>query len=136
MIPIEESAWAAGFFDGEGCVCLSTRTRNRSPQFSLDVIVGQKNPATLHWLQARWGGTLRFLKAPNESWELRWRSTAKVYPFLLAIFPYLKEKRRHVELAFEFIDTIGQTGGVAQPERHALRMDIYDRLQAVVHPGK
>jgi hypothetical protein len=60
-LPEPEKAYAAGFFDGEGCVQIymrgdSSRTKN-CLRVALSVSGTDTRP--LAWLQERWGGNIR-----------------------------------------------------------------------------
>ena len=53
-------AWAAGFFDGEGCICLARRFRKgkKHPEYELKLSVGQANPKPLELFSKSFGGNV------------------------------------------------------------------------------
>lgn len=64
-----DRGYAAGFFDGEGCVNI-TRTENRVGAFAyrLQLLVTQADQAPLRWFQERFGG--RLYEVPNNRSQL------------------------------------------------------------------
>lgn len=87
--------YAAGFFDGEGCVSVNkqgTRNRNRGIRYQLMAVVSGVNSAPLEALKERWGGSLGQYKGstprarPGWRWVLGSKMAAK---FLNDIMPYL-----------------------------------------------
>ncbi len=57
----DEIVWSAGFFDGEGSICLSKRAKTKpsgNPAYILAVNVAQKDDELLAWFQEKWGGYL------------------------------------------------------------------------------
>jgi len=100
-------AWAAGFFDGEGCITVEMR-RNGDPG-ALVVMVTQKMRVPLDELQARWLGTV----SDNRSGSgcFRWRLSArKAEAFLVAIRPYCIVKRSQIDIGFAYVKTMGKPG--------------------------
>lgn len=103
-------AWAAGFFDGEGCVLISPRSNGKF--HSLFTSVTQQEPTALHLLKQRFGGNVTPDKtATSNSYErkrgavLVWRwkaSSTEAYAFLKAIEPYCVVKAEQVRVALEF----------------------------------
>jgi hypothetical protein len=103
-------AWAAGFFDGEGCVLVSPRGNGKF--HSLFTSVTQQDPTALHLLKQRFGGNVTPDKtATSDSYErkrgaaLVWRwkaSSIDAYAFLKAIEPFCVVKAEQVRVALEF----------------------------------
>ena len=103
-------AWAAGFFDGEGCVLVNPR--NNGKFHSLFTSVTQQDPTALHLLKQRFGGNVTPDKtATSGSYErkrgaaLVWRwkaSSVEAHAFLRAIQPYTVVKAEQVRIALEF----------------------------------
>jgi hypothetical protein len=103
-------AWAAGFFDGEGCVMVSPR--NNGKFHSLFTSVTQQEPAALHLFKQRFGGNVTPDKtATSNSYERkrgpvlcwRWKASSKeAYAFLKAIEPYCVVKAEQVRVALEY----------------------------------
>lgn len=118
MPSIEEKAYAAGFFDGEGCISV---IRNYNKKYSrwyheLRASVTQKHPEVLEWLCDIWGGSAyqgeslksasnlkSFSGLTGKYYWYHWiRPTAKAAQFLTDILPYMKVKREQAILALEF----------------------------------
>ena len=99
----EKLIWAAGFFEGEGTVHITK-------QGYLDVKIANTSYKSLKLLQSISGG--RIYKYPNYR-KKNGDTTSiyrlcifglKAYEFLKKILPYMKFRRRQVELAIEFYD--------------------------------
>jgi hypothetical protein len=91
-------AYLAGFFDGEGCICISKGT--------LSVAIAQVAPEMLYFIRAHYGGCIVTLhkSAKNPKWHDAEQWTAKTRGarmFLLDILPYLVIKKEEAEKAIE-----------------------------------
>src|SRR5258708_5079724 len=89
----EELIWAAGFYEGEGCV-----QRVHGKATGIVVVVGQKDPEPLHWLRDRWGGSVRLRKNSGVNKQPMWVwyvSGDRGRDFLAAIYPLLLSLRRN-----------------------------------------
>ena len=105
-------AYAAGIFDGEGCVDITHRNRKGliNMQHDLRVKVTQKDGKIIDWLYGNFGGIVivknknSTLKNPDsENWIYEWRITAlKALSFLKEIYPFLQYKKEQVELGIRF----------------------------------
>jgi hypothetical protein len=128
-------AWAAGFFDGEGCIHAGFET---APKYGLRthlmVVVGQTVPGPLVAIQSRWGGSLRDQPArnPRHQHQWHWRLIGKnAAPFLTDVLPYLRVKRRAALLALDYIALIHPHSVRLTEEDHARRRPIVEALQAL-----
>lgn len=97
----EAVIWAAGFFDGEGCVCI-TRRLNRSGNAKvyhwLDISVYQNHSASLEELKALFGGSIG---SEGRAWK--WRACGPTAAAALReMLPYLRVKRAQAEVAVSF----------------------------------
>jgi hypothetical protein len=101
MANMEEIAYTAGLFDGEGSISLVRQKNNRS--HSPQVAVASTDYEVLDWLQKRFGGSI-VTKQPykiNHSVSYDWRLTdRRALNFLQLIRPYLviERKIRRVDL--------------------------------------
>lgn len=100
-----DKAYIAGFFDGEGCISISKYQgpNNRTPVYFLQVVLVQKGISPLFELRELVGvGTIhdrtKYSKGVYE-WRLPARDAAE---FLVAILPYLRNKREQAEIAIEY----------------------------------
>lgn len=103
MTTLHECAYAAGFFDGEGCVRIIRPTHNQ--RWALRVQFSQTNPGPLHWLSARWGGAVCGPYQPKGQRRPVWRWTLygqRATKFLEDTHPWLKCKQGEVWLALEY----------------------------------
>lgn len=103
--------YAAGIFDGEGCVDIynaSTSKASKSPSFMLRVVITQKDGLIMNWLQDRYGGHVQ-LSRRNGNYIYRWdiRSQA-AHRFLTIIYPFVLIKKGQVKLALEFEERKGK----------------------------
>ncbi len=104
------SAWAAGFFDGEGCIIIYKDRRKYKDKvydyYRLIIDCAQivKDPLVL--LQNNWGGSLSHISAssnPQPIWK--WRVCGEnAKPFLEDILCYTTVKTSQIEIALEFIN--------------------------------
>lgn len=100
-------AYAAGLFDGEGCITLRVR---RSGYIAMEVRVTNTNREIIEWLRDQFGGTIYGQRQPkgNRREAFCWRlSEITGSNFLRLILPFLRIKREeaHVALAYrEYIE--------------------------------
>ena len=96
--------YAAGFFDGEGCVNCSS-TKKGSP--FIRTLVVNTNLEVLEKFKEVWGGDISKNYRSKENWKqaYTWRlsHTAAGY-FLSDILPFLIVKNKQATLALEFIN--------------------------------
>lgn len=93
--PLVVIAWAAGFFDGEGCVFGYEDVQGGYRRFTFGVAVAQTTPEPLERLAMHWGGNVRSRPAPSERQKPQWRweiRGAKAAAFLEDVLPYLVVK--------------------------------------------
>lgn len=116
-----EHAWAAGFFDGEGCIYLSQKDSGRS---SIVVSVDQTVLPPLTRLKGIFGGQItqtKLTSTGNKVW--RWSlCNKKIVPFLEAIFPYATVKKSQIDIALGWAHKSRGTSLTA--EESALRAHI------------
>jgi hypothetical protein len=102
-----DKAYAAGFFDGEGNICIASNknggARGNYLTYNMRVGASQKTPEAILWLRDRWGGSMQKLKIDTARDHYLWgcfsRDAAK---FLTDVLQYLIVKRERAELALEF----------------------------------
>ena len=105
-----ELAWAAGFFDGEGCTVARKRKAeppNRKAQCYINVTVGQSEPTTLHRfckavgigkVQGPWDRTPSTKKDGSPSprkpnWEYRVVNN-QAHEVMVKLWPYLSDIKK------------------------------------------
>jgi len=119
-----ETAYLAGFFDGEGCIQIN--------KGSLRLAVCQLNPEPLKMFQARYGGQIYHrASGPTTRFAYVWNVMATgTSAALRELLPHLVVKREEAETAIAYLDTFdGYTrGGVPDGVRFH-RAELADRLK-------
>lgn len=134
------AAYAAGFFDGEGCVYIVMDAKSNG---RLRVEVTQVKNEVLYMLQAKYGGGVkhsihRTTEQPRSVWGLYSRDDVK--RFLEDIYPHTVVKHTEVWLALEFLaQSTWLTGGSGKrtitDEELALRTGFMLALRSQKVPG-
>ena len=107
MLTEAQAAYFAGIMDGEGC--LSVRKQGRS--YGVQIIVVQKDPIILHWIQEHIGGHVdpvhRHAYGKDRTYW-RWTLGGKqsIVPLLEAIIPYLTLKKERATLCLALANTM------------------------------
>lgn len=120
-------AYAAGFFDGEGCIYIQM---NSAGWAALRVEAVQVKSEVLKCLQSVWGGklkecTVREREHSRTIWQLT--STNEIKKFLGDIYPHCVVKKEEVWLGLEFLEQRtnskggGGSAGKLTVEEKALR---------------
>lgn len=94
--------WAAGFFDGEGCIQIlrTNRPYLQSPTFTLTATVTQKLRIPLDVLKDLFGGCVCYAKTTQSHlWVV---SATKAHSFLKLVQPYLQVKGEQVNIALAY----------------------------------
>lgn len=139
MATATELAWAAGFFDGEGCVSLHLHTKKSGYQYAaLAVIVVQKDRRPIDYFHALFGAveTINITRrGPKRRayWRLVY-SGKRAAEVLTALLPYLILKRDVVDVALELqrdIDRFSLKDRAAglSPETVTYRCALIDRAK-------
>lgn len=89
---LADCIWAAGFFDGEGCVNMTRATK--SGHVKAQAIISNCELSVLEWYRLHWGGAIYASRPgtqrqPAFQWQL---SEARMTPFLEDVRPFLKIK--------------------------------------------
>lgn len=104
-------AWAAGFFDGEGCVLVEMSKSPRSKgghRFRLHATVTQTSLPCLHKYMEEFGGkivTNEFTTPNGRRWSVQYRWSvrdAQAIEFLAAIQPYSIVKYDEITVALDY----------------------------------
>lgn len=120
----EQIAWAAGFFDGEGCIGIYRI--NQGQNFRLHISAGQKNnDLPLLRLQALFGG--RISRASEQAHATAyWNITSKAAGEVLQkMLPYLTVKKEQAELGIAF-----QNRRLAPGKRNRWSSDLQTHYEA------
>ena len=128
MVDIEELAYAAGPFDGEGSISLvrQKNSRTHSPQVS----VASTDYEVVLWFQKRFGGSV-VTKQPrmsNHSVSYDWRLTdRRALAFLELIRPYLVIERKIRRIDLLLNDYVACT-----PRNGRYTEEMSERKQALI----
>lgn len=114
---IRDKAWLAGFFDGEGCVCITRSSRTKC--YRLIMSITQKDKPVLKKVQKMWGGSLRKTTKRNMDiyWTLDWCLKREAKTVLQDILPHAKLKHKQIQIALRFIDKMPGQGSGRQPKQ-------------------
>ena len=142
-------AYAAGLFDGEGCVFIN-RSRRKGYQradgqlspgylsYTLVVTVTNSCYAVLEMLQNRWGGAIipkSSLRARRPIWNWQANRAAAV-PFLRDIYPFAIAKSDQIEIALAYHNDVPRIQGPVRrtEDQMALREGYYQALRQMKRP--
>lgn len=99
----KDLAWIAGFFDGEGCICLIRYGMQGT--YNMIVSVSQSNPDVLEYIRDHFGGhiNVRTNTSGRLHYTLGFRRSEKQH-FLLSILPFSKIKTEQIKVALQFLE--------------------------------
>ena len=119
--------WAAGFFDGDGCVSIRRRRRGNCVDHAVYAQVTQKDPSPLRAFQNEFGGSISPTKTPSGCY--RWRVAGrKAERFLRRIQTYSLVKAEPIRLALELRDSMLLPG-----QRHIDRDAVVEWRERLRH---
>jgi len=131
----EIAAWAAGFFEGEGSICIQRRTSSHSRfgvNYALAVQVSQRRSKPLLVLCDHWGGYFHKVRTRGSyGWRI---SSAQAVNFLEDIKPYLWFRQELVQLALDFAHTKGAHGKPVTREQLTQQEDFRNKIRQVNSP--
>jgi len=132
-------AYAAGLFDGEGCVFISNQ--NHPNSYILKVEVNMTDENSIRWLHKTFGGHFNYNKKSNPRQKLQYRWTASgkdMANFIKLTLPFIRLKKERFELAILYYETISIShpckGGISK-ETAILRKSIFNRIKKLNHRG-
>lgn len=98
----EDVIWAAGFFDGEGCVRITRQEKYGKTYHWMDVSVFQAEQTSIELLMELFGGSISDHHSKRDiGWW--WRAHGPTADAALReMLPYLRVKRRQAEIAINF----------------------------------
>jgi hypothetical protein len=104
MLSETDYAYLAGLIDGEGTISIYLNSRG---YYITQVSITQVNEPLIRWLQEMFGGNVHNVKNNNpakhqERWK--WQITSTLMrEHLPRALPYLRLKKRHAEIAIQFL---------------------------------
>jgi len=107
--------YSAGFFDGEGYVSMRRRKayRRNCNYINIGCGVCQSDEHVINWFKSVFGGSVTHRKR-NKNYREMWDwdlSCNKAKEFLKLVLPYLKVKKKQVEIVINFQENRKQTRG-------------------------
>lgn len=131
MFNKEDLIYYAGFFDGEGCVSCITGSSIPLPS----VMIGNTDEKPIQELHKEFGGSRsnRKVKEGNKPFYDLFFSGKKVVPILEALLPFVRMKKRQVELGLALAALVGDSHAhVKVDERNELaRWRLWEELQKI-----
>lgn len=130
MIPEVELAYAAGLFDGEGCIGSVCPPSNTTP--IIYVSIGTTDLEILSWFEERFKGKTSPTrldlkrKKPYAQWKLHGMSCK---PFLTALLPYLRYKKPQALMALAALEDSSTRGVRVTEEQSERRWAIHAQLK-------
>lgn len=131
-------AYMAGFFDGEGCIVIGFRLMHNCISYRLCVDIGQigkTGKEILNLFHDNFKGKVNLIKRRyNQRSYYKWSSHCRqTYQFLKQIYPYVKVKRKQVQLAIEFQELLmnGKTHWLSESEKiekHSYRETVKQEI--------
>lgn len=122
----EQVIWAAGFFDGEGCISVGRSLKGKAYiYYTLQITVFQNERAPLEILHALFGGSLR-RRQRGWIWNLAGQRTIHA---LAEMMPFFVVKRAQAQIAVVFQGRKAAKGGKYRDPVAAREEDHRDFIQ-------
>jgi len=128
----DDLAYYAGFFDGEGSIMITHRTKKH--YHTLEIRITNTNYQVLKQFEDCFGGGVYKGSVINWRYKPRWQwciSASKALAFLKLIYPYLRLKKKEAETAIEFQE--GRKQGEQSVEKHRKEHFQYLRMKELKH---
>lgn len=137
MVTAVQAAWAAGFFDGEGCVSLHLHTKKSGYQYPMvQIIMAQKDRRPLDAFHALFGAveTIGVVTRKGRPYFRLTYSGRRAALVLETLRPYLTLKAEVADVALELQRSIN---GISRAERAAgLPADVRQYREGLIARGK
>lgn len=106
MIRKQTLAYLAGFFDGEGTICICRRHGGSRRSFELRICVGQKDRKPLELFLKTFGGAIFLQRRHGIPLLYQWDigGSSKPRRFLEMMLPYLRCKKEEAKIALRYLD--------------------------------
>lgn len=107
VLPVQELAYIAGFFDGEGMIAISKCKPKGRTNYSYNVVikVSQSQRAIIDWIHDRLGGWIlikKFKRKEQRDHFSLTQKSLKATRILEALLPYLLVKKQQAQAAIKF----------------------------------
>ena len=137
----EHVAWAAGFFDGEGCIrgrAYWRKNKDGSSRFTVDIslVVTQRDSEPLFFLAELFElGTVTERASPTKAWRWTVGGHRQVPAVLEAMRPHLRVKGPQADVALALIARVAMTrlgrGHVLAQDEIDARLSMLGSLSAL-----
>lgn len=132
-------SYVAGFFDGEGSICLSFGMRNRSKlkpgtpvcTFNFTISISNTDKRILEILMSVYGGNMSAMKkrpGRKQAWQWRLHSAAPQRAFMESIHPHSIVKSKQISIGLEFLETVNLKGRPPSQEQWDIRRKCHEEL--------
>jgi len=96
----KELAYVAGFFDGDGCVCVQNEIQKDFRIARITASIANTNVEIIKYLKKRFGGYVKIRELPSGKTLGTWMLSCKAaVEFLEQIMPFMRIKKEQAELA-------------------------------------
>lgn len=135
----DQSAWLAGFIDGEGCINLYPANQGRlTVGFSVRVSIANTHLPTLEHIQEMLGfGTIVKVRkdttVDKPGYALWFENAPDIIRLLEEISPWLVTKAEQASILLDFAYTVGH--GPLSSETRDFRQDMYRRMKILNKKG-
>jgi len=129
-VPCDDLKYAAGFFDGEGCIQIATPKKQKNTYY-VYVRVNNTNLNALEFMRRLFGGSVFAQPRTNLAWSPTWGwvvCSRKAEAFLRAVLPYLVIKKRQAEKAIELQGTLVRGDHHVSEERLSKRAALKSEI--------
>ena len=126
--------YAAGFFDGEGCINVSSCRKSSY----IRILVVNTNLEILERFKETWGGDINKNVKGKEHWKqaYTWKlSHNAAYVFLKEIYPYLVVKQQQADAAFMFFDSRPGKGKQRTEEAIKIANEAIEKIKKLNKKG-
>ena len=129
-------AYLAGLIDGEGTISIYLNHRG---YYITQTSITQVNEPLIRWLQETFGGNVHNVKNNNpnkhqERWK--WQITSTLMrEHLPRTLPYLRLKRRHAEIAIEFLSGRRRGGNPITDADLLTQEELYEEIRILNRRG-
>ncbi len=128
-----ESAWAAGFMDGDGCISLARRNRFKRPE----IVADSTDRELLEEMKRLFGGTIvikkKYKEHHRQAWHWRLHGSDRVRAMLTAVLPHMRcqvKKQRGQLLLDEWREVTPRNGHYTE-EAASRKLDFEARFAAI-----
>ena len=128
---INKIIWAAGFFDGEGCILI--RKVHPSNRYAVRITVSQVNPTPIKVLHDLFGGHVSYQVPKNQNWNAQWKweqDSKACVATLEKLRSYLIVKQDVADLAIQF-QALKRKGIKTTPELLSLEQEFKQKISSL-----